>query len=36
MKYTVAGNDAYGEYVVMEKCLLYVKGKKKKTQNKNK
>lgn len=28
MKYTVAGNDVYGEYVVMEKCLLYVKEKK--------
>lgn len=28
MKYPVAGNDAYGEYVVTEKCLLYVKEKK--------
>lgn len=27
MKYTVAGNDAYGAYVVMGKCLLYVKKK---------
>lgn len=27
MKYLVAGNHAYGEYTVMEKCLLPMKRK---------